>query len=230
MRKLFLVLLIIVSLFVLFSSCIIGDLYANQRIEQYKEYAEKHTKQLTLKEKRLVVQELAKLNWSNIGSMFDILYGIALPYGYYSGNASLDEIKMIGFSYLSFAGLYDFMVITAYSQPPEDWYNNLVLQVKKKIEEEKKRLEKEKEREKQLKLKYGVWYEYIKSKTIIIGMPKEVVLEILGQPVRINKTVTADVVREQWVYERYDATLDMYWPYLYLYFENGILTSWQKMD
>ena len=63
----------------------------------------------------------------------------------------------------------------------------------------------------------------ILNKKIRIGMTKEQVLLSWGRPCEygscINKTVGAWGVHEQWVYS------SPYGPYLY--FENGVLTSWQ---
>ena len=56
----------------------------------------------------------------------------------------------------------------------------------------------------------------IRKGKIMIGMTKEMVRLSWGPPKKINRTVTANTVSEQWIYgERY------------LYFRNGILTSWQ---
>gem|GEM_PF-6641430 len=52
-----------------------------------------------------------------------------------------------------------------------------------------------------------------------IGMDKQMVIKSLGNPTKINKTVTSSVIREQWVYRNYD---------MYLYFENGILSTYQN--
>ncbi len=52
---------------------------------------------------------------------------------------------------------------------------------------------------------------------IRIGMNKEEVVASWGQPKDINRTVTSLSGHEQWVYDDND----------YLYFEDGILTSWQ---
>ena len=41
----------------------------------------------------------------------------------------------------------------------------------------------------------------------------------IGHPNDINKTTFSWGVNEQWVYNKKD---------IYLYFENGILTSWQE--
>ncbi|MDD5108867.1 MAG: hypothetical protein PHC29_05095 [Candidatus Omnitrophica bacterium] len=54
------------------------------------------------------------------------------------------------------------------------------------------------------------------NKKIRIGMAKEEVLLSWGKPGDINRTVTQYSTHEQWVYSKQ-----------YLYFENGILTTWQ---
>lgn len=56
----------------------------------------------------------------------------------------------------------------------------------------------------------------IKENKIAIGMNQEEVKLSRGMPIHVNRTVTAYGVDEQWVYGS-----------LYLYFDNGILTSWQ---
>jgi hypothetical protein len=52
---------------------------------------------------------------------------------------------------------------------------------------------------------------------IWVGMTKEMALESWGKPENINRTVNANSVREQWVYGLGT----------YLYFDDGILTTWQ---
>lgn len=78
--------------------------------------------------------------------------------------------------------------------------------------------------------KYGKWYKYVQNKELAVGMPAWVVKDILGEPANISKTTTAFGVFEQWTYEKYNWRLGMYWPYLYLYFEDGILVSWQTVE
>jgi len=51
-----------------------------------------------------------------------------------------------------------------------------------------------------------------------IGMTDEQVRMSLGKPVTVNRTVTANTVTEQWVYG----------SSTYLYFRDGVLTSWQE--
>jgi hypothetical protein len=56
----------------------------------------------------------------------------------------------------------------------------------------------------------------IDEKLLILGMTKEMVVKGRGKPERINRTVSRWGVSEQWVYGS-----------LYLYFEDGVLTSYQ---
>jgi hypothetical protein len=56
----------------------------------------------------------------------------------------------------------------------------------------------------------------IAERKIWIGMTDDMAQDSRGSPTDINRTVTASVVHEQWVYVG-----------AYLYFENGRLTSWQ---
>lgn len=57
----------------------------------------------------------------------------------------------------------------------------------------------------------------ILNREIWIGMSKEIAIESLGKPRKVNRTVTPNRVTEQWVYFT-----------KYLYFEENILTSWQE--
>lgn len=70
---------------------------------------------------------------------------------------------------------------------------------------------------------YPEWSDIIVSRIsagkISLGMTKEQVIASWGKPDDINRSVGSWGVHEQWVYGN---------PYRnYLYFENGILTSWQ---
>lgn len=66
--------------------------------------------------------------------------------------------------------------------------------------------------------KYGAsTYNKLKQGYYWIGMTKEMATISLGRPNDLNKTVGSWGVHEQWVYDD-----------LYIYFENGILTSYQK--
>ena len=53
---------------------------------------------------------------------------------------------------------------------------------------------------------------------IMLGMTTDMVRASWGEPNDINQTVTADYVREQWVYGDFGP---------YVYFLDGILNSWQ---
>jgi len=53
---------------------------------------------------------------------------------------------------------------------------------------------------------------------IWLGMTKDMASESIGWPTDVNKTTGSWGVHEQWVYDKEGK---------YLYFENGILTSWQ---
>jgi hypothetical protein len=55
-----------------------------------------------------------------------------------------------------------------------------------------------------------------------IGMTDSEVIQLLGKPDDVNRTVGSWGVSEQWVY-RFGSS----YGGSYLYFENGILTSWQ---
>ena len=54
-----------------------------------------------------------------------------------------------------------------------------------------------------------------------IGMTAAIVRESLGDPDAINRTVKADTVREQWVYRN---------QRLYLYLDDGLLTTYQETE
>jgi len=89
--------------------------------------------------------------------------------------------------------------------------------------DELKRLELERESkaenelEKRYIKKYGEKnYTKMKQGYYWIGMNKEMATISLGPPNKVNRTVGAWGVQEQWVYET-----------IYLYFENGVLTSYQ---
>ena len=78
---------------------------------------------------------------------------------------------------------------------------------------------KRQQREKRIIETYSVFFwNTIINNQIQLGMTKEMVIDSWGRPDDINRTVGSWGVHEQWVYERNKT---------YLYFENGILTSWQ---
>lgn len=70
--------------------------------------------------------------------------------------------------------------------------------------------------------------EAILAGQIIIGMTTDQVRASRGKPGSINRSIGRWGVHEQWVY--YYTTSSVWFPIeyqLYLYFENGRLTSWQ---
>lgn len=70
------------------------------------------------------------------------------------------------------------------------------------------------------------WSEEIKKKIVngevSIGMTKKQVRSSLGLPNDINKTVLEYGVHEQWIYKGFG-----HQEVSYVYFDDGILTSWQ---
>ena len=93
---------------------------------------------------------------------------------------------------------------------------------RKKSENENEFLKKKKSelsaREFQILKKYGKeTYNRLKKGTYWIGMTTEMAEISLGKPSDINKTVGSWGVNQQWVYDN-----------IYLYFENGKLTSYQN--
>ena len=57
---------------------------------------------------------------------------------------------------------------------------------------------------------------------LTIGMNEREVLAIFAYPYKINRTVTESGSHEQWIYERGTFRED-----LYLYFDGGLLSTWQ---
>ena len=76
---------------------------------------------------------------------------------------------------------------------------------------------KERERRNRILSKYGEYYgNLILQEKVVIGMSQNQCREALGNPQRINRTTTASIIYEQWVYYN-----------RYLYFENGKLVTIQ---
>ena len=69
--------------------------------------------------------------------------------------------------------------------------------------------------------------EIIKAGDIFIGMTKDQVMASRGRPLHINKTTGEWGVHEQWCYTDSIFSPKSY-TYAYIYFENGIVTSWQS--
>ena len=61
----------------------------------------------------------------------------------------------------------------------------------------------------------------VERHSFAIGMTKDQVTRALGQPVRVNRTVKANSVSEQWIYELSGRKT------IYLYIDDGILRSFQ---
>ena len=57
----------------------------------------------------------------------------------------------------------------------------------------------------------------IAAKTLVVGMTREEAIESWGKPGKVNSSGGAYGSREQWIYERN-----------YVYFDGGILASWQS--
>ena len=99
---------------------------------------------------------------------------------------------------------------------------SLIAEEKRRIlalkEEEQKKIEYARLEQKYIKL-YGreTWLK-LRAGYYWIGMDREMAMISLGYPDDINRTVNSFGVYEQWVYSR---------KKLYLYFENGILNSYQ---
>ena len=75
----------------------------------------------------------------------------------------------------------------------------------------------ERERRTSILATYGEYYgNLILQGKVVIGMTKQQCIEALGTPRRINRTTTAYMIYEQWVYSG-----------KYLYFENGKLVTIQ---
>jgi len=77
-----------------------------------------------------------------------------------------------------------------------------------------------------LQREYPAWTleecQAVAANRLWIGMTEGQALESQGRPAKVNKTVTAGGVHEQWIYRgEYRATM-------YLYFDAGRLTSWQE--
>ncbi|MBP9925893.1 MAG: hypothetical protein KBF45_07855 [Cyclobacteriaceae bacterium] len=75
-----------------------------------------------------------------------------------------------------------------------------------------------KERDDRIRVKYGqATLDRLNREGLYIGMGQGLVLEWLGQPKKVNRTVNSNGVKEQWVYDN-----------RYCYIENGKLVSWQE--
>jgi len=96
----------------------------------------------------------------------------------------------------------------------------------KETEEKEQKLQKEKDEYEKLENHYiERWgqktYDKIKQGDIWIGMTEQMAIMSYGRPNDVNRTVGSWGSHEQWVYDKSDTFR------VYLYFENGILTSMQ---
>ena len=96
-------------------------------------------------------------------------------------------------------------------------------QALKELEADRKKVSKEEAKTKSVErimAKYGCSRgvaESINNRHIQLGMTKEMVIAAIGRPRDINRTGGSFGIHEQWCYP----------GNVYLYFENGILTTWQ---
>ena len=87
------------------------------------------------------------------------------------------------------------------------------VEIKKQEESERKKLED------MLVKKYGITIaQKILKGYYWIGMTSTMAIHSLGLPDKVNRTVTANSIHEQWIYRNTD---------VYLYFEDNLLTSYQ---
>ncbi|APT75036.1 hypothetical protein LN42_00450 [Marinitoga sp. 1137] len=239
MKKIILFISLIFSLIIVLNSCTListVDVYKSANFNKQVKEKIKDMEDLELKsfiEKSLYNDSYYKILGGIYGdSITAFMILIALDPSFILDNTGVESyskaeeilFQTVWGSAAVLAGWYDLNyfkeVMNKFSISPEDFIEqkkeDFKLLKKKKIEEEKR-----------INLRYGKWAPYVIKKEIAIGMPSWIVKEILGRPSDINKTVTANIIYEQWIYEKYDFSLKTNWPYLYLYFENGVLTSWQ---
>lgn len=102
-------------------------------------------------------------------------------------------------------------------------YNETIFQ-QKRIEDE---IQEEAEKQKEVETFT------VNRRTLHIGMSKDEVIREIGKPSDINTSGGSYGVHEQWVYSQEVANVrrgHIYWSkhtYLYLYFDNNILSSYQ---
>lgn len=89
-----------------------------------------------------------------------------------------------------------------------------------RLEQDRVRLEQD--RIKRIKHLYGSYAKIIIDNKIQLGMSKKMVEESWGLPEDINRSVYTWTIKEQWVYPGHTE-----YNHTYLYFDDGILTSWQ---
>lgn len=65
----------------------------------------------------------------------------------------------------------------------------------------------------------------VARKRVFVGMTEQEVIRAWGKPSKINRSVTASTVHEQWIYEQGEIGRSQY-----LYLENGVLGSIQSPE
>jgi outer membrane protein assembly factor BamE (lipoprotein component of BamABCDE complex) len=81
--------------------------------------------------------------------------------------------------------------------------------------------QREAQRQAQLKQEQRELENLVERHSFAVGMTKDQVTRALGQPARVNRSVRANSVSEQWIYEFSNGKT------IYLYIDNGILRSFQ---
>lgn len=90
----------------------------------------------------------------------------------------------------------------------------------RQLEKQRELAEKKSGRLQKLTQKFGSENAFkIINKKIWIGMTDEMTRESIGNPEKVNRSTYSSGTHEQWIYKD-----------KYVYFENGILTSWQDED
>jgi hypothetical protein len=109
---------------------------------------------------------------------------------------------------ISYAASYPYLFMS-----PEAYYKSIKSQYFKDSKKEEE---------------YGKWFKYYLNKELVKGMPDWIVKDILGSPDNTDKSYTASGVKvEEWYYERYDSSKDLFITYLTVYFEDGKLVRWK---
>jgi len=105
------------------------------------------------------------------------------------------------------------------NNPQIDEFKNNIILIKSKNEAKQKKAREQLTKQEMIN-KYGATNaDKIARKQYWIGMTDEMARASLGDPTEINRTVGSWGVHEQWVYDKLK---------LYLYFENGTMTSFQN--
>ncbi|MGR3303315.1 MAG: hypothetical protein ACUZ8I_12540 [Candidatus Scalindua sp.] len=110
----------------------------------------------------------------------------------------------------------------------DHYYDNAISYLKQELEKQPdnekikkwiKEFEKEKAFWETAKEEYPRHYKAMEERKLMRGMPEKMVRFMLKEPDKINRSVGSWGVHEQWIFEEHN---------MYLYLEDGFLTSWQK--